>query len=287
MAKLSVVLATKNEEENVGRCLGSIREIANEIVVVDEYSTDNTREIAAKYGASVYLEPHHEIFHVSKQKALERATGDWILQLDADERVTPELRKEIKEVINLSTKKLKSRKIEKQKERLFKRHQELVEKRDGKIGKDSGEIVAFFVPRQNFFLGKPIRYAGVYPDGVIRLVKKGKAHFPAKSVHEQIRIDGEVAWLFNDLEHHDTPTFSRYIERFNRYTDLQAKDLERKNAPRNIFYFFFYSILKPIFIFLKLFIRHKGYLDGMHGFVWSFFSALHYPIAYFKYWTSK
>src|SRR3989339_856803 len=93
--RLSVVLATRNEEENIGRCLSSVKDIADEIIIFDEYSTDNTREIAEKYGAKVYLEEHHEIFHITKQKALEKAKGEWILQLDADEVVSRELAKEI------------------------------------------------------------------------------------------------------------------------------------------------------------------------------------------------
>src|SRR4030042_6431382 len=96
---LSIVLAVRNEEENIGRCLDSVKSIADEIIVVDEYSSDKTVEIAKKYSAKIFLEPHHDIFHISKQKALEKATGDWILQLDADEVVTPELAKEIELVI--------------------------------------------------------------------------------------------------------------------------------------------------------------------------------------------
>ena len=188
MSKLSVVLATRNEEKNIGPCLESIKAIADEIIVVDEYSTDKTREIAKKYGAKVYLEPHHDVFHITKQKALEKATGDWILQLDADEVVTSKLANEIRRLVTFN-------KQPKAPPELFIRHQKLVEQRDGKIGKDTGEVIAFFVPRLNYFLGKPLRYAGVYPDGVIRLVKKGKARFPQISVHEQIEGDGEAAWL--------------------------------------------------------------------------------------------
>ena len=100
MKKLSVVLATRNEEENIGRCLESVKDIADEIIVVDEFSDDLTREIAEKYGAKVFTEPHHDIFHITKEKALEKASGEWILQLDADEVVTPELSEEIKLVID-------------------------------------------------------------------------------------------------------------------------------------------------------------------------------------------
>jgi glycosyltransferase involved in cell wall biosynthesis len=288
MKKLSIVLATRNEEENIGACLESIKDIADEIVVVDELSNDKTREIAKKYGARVFKVKHEPIFHKTKQKALEYATGDWILQLDADERVTSRLGKEIKRVINMPDKELKTRILEsRRKEKLFKRHQKIIEQRDGPIGEKTGEIVAFFLPRINFFLGKPLVYAGLYPDAAIRLVKKGKARFPAKSVHEQMEINGEVAWLFNDLEHHDSPTFRRYFDRMNRYIDLHAQELESAGVSRNYFLLFYFSFIKPTIIFLKLYIRHKGFLDGVRGFLWSLFSALHYPIAYFKFWASK
>ena len=278
--RLSVVLATRNEEENIGRCLSSVKDIADEIIIFDEYSTDNTREIAEKYGAKVYLEEHHEIFHITKQKALEKAKGEWILQLDADEVVTPDLAEEIVSVVvhqSLAT----------NHNSLFYRHQKLIEQRDGPIGKSMGDIVGYFIPRRNMFLGKPLIHAGVYPDGVIRLVKKGKARFPQKSVHEQMRIDGKVSWFSNDLEHYDSPTLKRYFDRMNRYTDLHAQELKSKKVSLGLRSFVYYVFLKPFSVFLNLYLRHKGFLDGVNGFFWSFFSAMHYPIAYFKYLTVK
>lgn len=288
MKKLSVILATRNQEENIGDCLKSVKNIADEIVVVDEYSSDRTVEIAKRYGARVFKEPHHEIFHITKQKALEKATGDWILQLDPDERVSQPLAKEIKEVINLTTEEIKKRRIEDERKwKLFQRHQRLIEERDGGIGKKTGEIVAFFIPRRNYFLGKPLVHAGVYPDGVIRLVKKGRAHFPAKSVHEQIAVDGEVYWLFNDIIHHDSPTLKRYFIRLNRYTNLHAQELIEKKVGKDPWNLFKYTFLLPTYYFFLRYIRHKGFMDGVRGFLWSFFSALHYPVAYFKYWSGK
>ena len=285
MNKLSVVLATRNEEENIGSCLDSVKGIANEIIVVDESSSDRTREVATEHGAKVYKVSHKQIFHGSKQKALDAAMSDWILQLDADERVTKELSEEIREVIGMSNEELKKLREEKLKNEIFRRHQELIEQRDGPIGKETGEIVAFFIPRVNYFLGKPLIHAGVYPDPAIRLVKKEKAFFPAKSVHEIMKIDGEVSWLKNDLEHHDSPTLKRYFKRLNRYTDLHARELKSKKTPKNLLYGLYYSFILPLFVFLKLYIRHKGFLDGERGFLWSFLSATHYPIAYFKYWS--
>lgn len=282
MIKLSVVLATRNEEENIGRCLESVRNIASEMIVVDEYSTDKTREIAEKLGAKVFLEPHHDIFHITKQIAMNKAKGEWILQLDADEVVSPELAKEIMTVI--SNKPLA---ISLDKKKLFDRHQKLIEQRDGQIGKKTGETVGYFIPRCNMFLGRPLIHGGVYPDGVIRLVKNGKARFPQKSVHEQIQLDGEVSWLTSDLLHYDSPTLKRYLARLNRYTDLMAKELDESKAPKNLWNFFLFVIHRPLFTFLSLFFRHKGFLDGVSGFLWSFFSASRFPIAYLKYLTNN
>ncbi len=288
MAKLSVVLATRNEEANIARCLESVKSIADEMIIVDEYSTDRTRQVAEKLGAKVYLEPHHDIFHITKQKALEKTGGDWILQLDADEIVTPALASEIVKTINMSDIEIKNR-INPNiiNDIHFKKHQRLIEARDGQIGHPTGEITAFFIPRLNMFLGRPLRYGGVYPDGVIRLVKNGKARFPQKSVHEQIETDGEVAWLFNDLEHYDSPTFGRYVSRLNRYTDLIAGEYKKDKVSKNIFAFVDYAFLKPLFTFINLFFRHKGILDGPSGFLWAFFSASRFSVAYFKYITTK
>ena len=295
--KLSVVLATLNEEANIGSCLDSIKDIADEIIVYDEFSIDKTREIAKKYGAKVIKYQHKTNFHETKQKAIDKAMRDWILQLDADERVTPELAKEIKEVVtstndDLLRRVLPSSKsnnelpITNYKRSLFFRHQRLIEEREGHLGKNTGEVVAFFIPRKNMFLGKPLIHAGVYPDGVIRLIKRGKARLPGKSVHELMEVDGEVGWMFNDLEHHESPTLKRYIDRMNRYTDLQTDELKQKKVPRNVYYFFLYTVNHPLITFIKLYFRHKGFLDGIRGFLWSSLSALHYPLSYFKHWQS-
>ena len=276
--KLSVVLATRNEEENIARCLESVKNIADEVIIVDEYSTDKTREIAEKLGAKVYLEEHHDIFHITKQIALEKAKGEWILQLDADEVITPELSNEIKLVLSHTPPTINNP--------LFIRHQKLIEDRDGKIGKDTGEVVAYFIPRLNMFLGKPLIHAGVYPDPAIRLVKNGKAYFPAKSVHEIMQIDGQIGWLSKNMLHYDSPTMKRYLMRLNRYTDLKAQEMLDSKLRKNLWSFLQYTIFEPLYTFASLYLRHKGFLDGPNGFLWSFFSALHYPISYFKYITS-
>ena len=112
------------------------------------------------------------------------------------------------------------------------------------------------------------------------MVKRGKAKFPQKSVHEQIDLDGEVGWLSEDLLHYDSPTFERYLNRLNRYTDLQAQELREAS-------FFQYTIYKPLYTFVNLYLRHKGFLDLWQGFVFSFFSSLRFPISYIKSWRIK
>lgn len=282
MKKLSVVLATRNEEENIGRCLAAVKETADEIIIFDEYSIDKTREIALKYGAKIYKEPHHDNFHITKQKAIDKATGDWILQLDADEVVTSKLAKEIREVIEMSSEEIIKRKPQAKKlARLMERHDKILR---NKTRIDEKEVVAFLIPRINMFLGKTLIHAGVYPDPAIRLIRKGKAYLPAKSVHENMIVEGQVAWLFNDLLHYDSPTLNRYFSRLNRYTSLQAKEMDSLKVKLNNTNLFYYSFPKPLIIFMKLYFYHKGFLDGMRGFLWSALSALHFPIAYFKYW---
>ncbi len=281
--KLSVVLATFNEEENIGKCLNSVKDIADEIIIVDGSSEDKTREIAKKKGAKVYKVRNEQIFHINKQKALEKAKNKWILQLDADEIVSKELSEEIIKIIQMEDKDIGKYQKSLREKKLFDRHTKLIEERDGKIGKNVGEYAGFFVPRLNYFLGKYLRYGGVYPDGVIRLIKNGKAYFPAKDVHEQIVVDGRVGWLQNPLIHMADPTFKRYIMRNDRYIKLMVKELKDNKTKKDLSTFIKYMIIKPLRWFFMTQIRHKGILDGYQGIVFSFFSAIRFPRAYMRY----
>lgn len=297
---LSVTLATLNEQENIARCLESVRQLADEIVIVDGSSTDDTVKIAKKYGARVKITDNPKIFHINKNKANDLAKGEWILQLDADEVVTPELAEEIRGVVSTTSEAkhpvfmnsqhrvLKTSDIAANP--LFLRHQKLLEQRDGPIGSQNPKdpIVAYFIPRRNYFLGKFLKYGGTYPDGVIRLFKKGKARFGEKSVHDQYQIDGRVSWLHHPLLHYDSPTFAKYLLRNDRYSTLFAAEfkaklsieslaLNRLAAP--VYYIFF----KPIYTFLSLYFRHKGFLDGYQGLLWALFSARTWTVAYLKY----
>lgn len=285
--KLSAAIATFNEEENIGECLKSVRNFVDEIIVVDGSSADKTVEIAREYGAKVTVTENHPNFHINKQKSFNLATGDWILYLDADERVSKKLGEEIRNIIEMNNAEIEEYQSKIKKIMLFSRHQKLLEERDGRIGTERGEFAAFFFPRLNFFLGKYLKYGGVYPDGVIRLFKKDQAYLPCKDVHEQMVVKGRVGWLENDLIHIDSKTFSRYLKRNSRYIDLLADDLEKEKLKITVRSFADYVLFKPLVWFLMTSIRNKGILDGFQGLTFSFFSALRFPRAYFRYINRK
>lgn len=257
MQKLSVVLATFNEEKNLDDCLESIKDIASEIIIVDGSSTDNTIKIAKKYGAKVTVTGNPSIFHINKQKAIEMATSDWILQLDADERVSSKLKEEI----------------------------------GGILSQDSKQINGYWIPRKNWFLGKFLTKGGQYPDFTLRLYQKGKGYLPQKSVHEQTIVDGETGYLKAPLIHIADPNFKRYFTRFNRYTEIDASELLNKDKTNNskdkIFDSISYLFIKPLLWFMKAYFRHKGVVDGWQGFIFAFFSSLRFPVVYVKFIRKK
>jgi glycosyltransferase involved in cell wall biosynthesis len=276
--RLSVVLATHNEEANLRATLASIQDLADEIVVVDGQSTDQTVAIAKEFGAQVKIVPNRKMFHINKQIATDMASGEWILELDADEIVTPQLAEEIQSVINGT-----HVEPDLQKEKLFRIHQQNIAARDHVTYSQQSPIHGYFIARKNFFLGSYLLHSGVYPDGVIRLVKRGTAHFPCKSVHEQMSVQGGVSWLREPMIHMADPTFRRYLERANRYTTLTALEFENRHLPITVTSHVRYFFIKPLETFLILFFRHKGFLDGFSGFVWAVMSGLHHPMAYMKY----
>lgn len=281
--KLSFCLATYNEEENIAAVLNSVKKLVDEMIVVDGSSTDRTAEIAYQKGAQVFITSNPPIFHINKQKAIDKACGEWILQLDADERVTPELATEIRNVIHMSDEEREEYQKNLPGRDLFLRHQKAIERRDGKKKKQTGPYNGFYIPRRNYFLGGFLRYGGVYPDGAIRLIKKGEAFLPCKDVHEVMSVKGRVGWLAHDLLHYDSPTFKRYLERNSRYIDLMVRDMRAQHVPKTVGMFFQYVIVKPFVTFFMLQIRHKGILDGWRGVVFSFFSALRFARAYGRY----
>ena len=249
--RLSVVLATRNEEANLAKCLESVRQLADEIVVADERSTDKTVEIAKKYGAKIISVSHQENFHITKNIAIDAAKGEWILQLDADEVVSPELAKEIISVI---------------KNTIFN---------------------GFWINRKNWFLGRFLTKGGQYPDPTLRFYRRGKGRLPAKDVHEQAVVDGPIGHLKHDLLHYRDTSFAKYLDGFNRYSSFFASQMQQRQEPIGIWPAFLYLFLKPLSTFLTIYFRHLGIVDGYPGFIFALFSGLVHPVAYIKFWQRK
>ena len=283
MVTVSVVLATHNEEENLASCLASIKDLADEIIVVDGSSTDKTVVIAKKYGAKVALTDNPPNFHINKQKAIDMATCDWILQLDADERVTAELTKEIKQVLQSRHSGNSERSVEASR----------ISYADGRFWtsqNDKENINGYWLPRKNWFLGRFLKKGGQYPDYTLRLYRRNKGRLPQKDVHEQAVVTGKVGYLKHPLLHYPYKNFNGYLKKWNRYTDLIATQIKSELRNKSVFTQCFYTIgyvfIKPIHWFLTTYIRHKGFYDLGPGFVFSFFSALRFPVSYMKYLKS-
>lgn len=251
--KLTLCIAVHNEEKNLHYPLDSALGIAHEVIIVDGESEDNTIKIAEGYGSKVKVirTDNPAMFHLNKQKAIDAARGDWILQLDADEALTDELSAEIQKIIG---------------------------------GYKEGDAVAYWIPRRNLFLNRFLSKGGQYPDYTIRLYRRGVAHFPCRDVHENVEVKGEVGHLTSDILHYADPDFSRYLLRWDRYTTSEAALLVKKDIKPNGFIYF---VIKPIHWFLKAYFRHSGYVDGFPGFVFALFSAIRFWVIYVKVWVLK
>ncbi len=256
--KLSLCLAVYNEEKNIHYPLKSAIDLVDEVVIVDGGSTDKTVEIAKSYGKKVRIinTDNPAMFHKNKQKAIDEARGEWILQLDADEELSEELKKEIKSIV---------------------------------MGPVSNSYVAYWIPRKNWFLTKFLEKGGVYPDYTIRLYKKGVARFPCRDVHENVEIKGKIGYLKNPILHYADPDFSRYLMRWDRYTTLEVQNEKFKiqNKGKNpVLMFFEFMIWKPATTFFSMYFRHLGFLDGFPGFVFALFSSIRFWVIYIK-WKSS
>lgn len=255
---LSVVLATYNEEKNIERCIKSVQGWTDEIVVVDGSSQDATQHLAQQLGARVITTTNKPNFHVNKQMAIDAAGGDLILQLDADEVVDRELKQfilDLEQKLQSSSQRVKS--------------------------------VAWYIRRKNLMMGRWLKKGGQYPDAVIRLFVRGKARLPQKDVHEQMQVAGEIGWAQGHLLHYANPRFEDYLAKFNTYTSFKAQQLLDQHVSLNLVSSLNYLLFKPVFTFLKIYLRHKGFMDGFPGFVFAVFSGLHHHVAYLKLWELK
>lgn len=247
---ISVVVVAYNEEKNIKRCLDSVK-WADEIVVVDTESTDKTVAIAKKLGAKVFSHPYPRYVEPVRNFSISKATGDWILILDADEEIPSSLAKTLQ-----------------------------------KLALHFGSVSFFRLPRKNIIFGKWIKHSRWWPDLIVRFFKKGTVTWSDK-IHSVPLTRGEGKDLeakeANAIIHHHYESISQYLERLNRYTDIQLQELIEAN------YKFQWAdlIKKPTGEFLSRFFAGEGYKDGLHGLVLALLQAFSEFVLYLKAWEQK
>lgn len=251
-SKLSIILLTHNEQKHLRACLASVRAFADELLVLDDYSTDDTVAIARELGARVESRKLDN-FPNQRNAAIELARGDWIFFIDADERATPALGKEIRE----KTVDCRPLTVDRQSS-------------SSVVGRRSS--VGFWIPRRNIIFGKEIRHTGWSPDYQPRVLKKGFARFdPAREVHELVLWDGAVGYLREPLIHYNYETLAQFRKKQIVYTRYEAQvwHAEGKRARWRG------AVGQPLREFLRRYISLQGWRDGGHGLLLSALMA-HY-----------
>ena len=246
---LSVVLITQNEERNLPRTLESVmplvRDSKGEIIVVDSGSTDRTVKIAESYGAKVFVEPWKG-FAAQKNSAMDKASMDWVLQLDADEALEPELVAEMEVVLN-----------------------------------DGAAKRGFWIPRKNFFLSRWIKHGGFYPDPKLRLVRRGAGQFEEYGAHPTMRVNGPTGRLSHALLHDAYPTLRGYIDHMNSYSSMGA---EVALAKRDRGFSFADIVIRPALTFIYNYFMRLGFLDGREGLLLHLYHSAYVSWKYAKAW---
>ena len=253
MEKLSVVIAAKNEERNIRACLESVK-WADEIIIMDDLSSDRTAAIAREYTAKVFTNDTRGDFHINKNLGIEKASNEWILSLDADEIISGELAAEIRAAY-------------------------------------SQNMLGYRLNRRNYFLGQWIKGCGWYPDRIIRLFRKGSArwYLGAEGVHKtpQIADKSRVGILRNDFLHYSYYSLGQYFEKFNHYTSLVAKEFDAKRVNISGLNFPIHFCLRPLLLFFKKYVLLSGWKDGMRGFFISLSSGLVEFVSLCKLWELR
>jgi glycosyltransferase involved in cell wall biosynthesis len=237
---ISVYIICFNEEENIRDCLESVK-WADEIIVVDADSTDKTVEICKDYTDKVFIHPFSD-YCSQKNLALSKCSGEWVLSIDADERVTDELAEEIKGVV-----------LEK---------------------KWSG----YLIPRKSYYLNRWIRYSNWYPDAKLRLAKRGLCRWEGEGLHERLVVEGRVRRLKSELLHYSYRSISEHIKRMDRYTEISAEEMKRKGRRFRLLDLTF----RPLWNFFKHYFIKLGFLDGVPGFVIAAMAFYHTFLKYIK-----
>jgi glycosyltransferase involved in cell wall biosynthesis len=233
--KITLIVPTFNEEKVLDRCIRSTKDLADEILVVDSFSTDNTLEIAKAHGA-IIIQRKYENSASQKNWAIPQASFSWILLLDADEWLTQKLFEELKQI-------------------KAQVHEPI----------ESG----FWIYRSNHFMGKRVRYSGWQGDKVVRLFKKEDCSYKIQSVHSEIMTSGKLSFLRSSLNHDTYKGISAWEEKLERYAEWQAQDYSQKMGKVTLFH----TIIKPLFRFFKHYILSGGFLDGYIGFRISKYAA--------------
>ncbi len=239
MLTLSVAIIAYNEERIIGRTIASVKTFANEIIVVDSGSSDNTIKIAQENGAICYTQDWLG-YAAQKNFCLDKTTSDLILSLDADEIVTENLAKEIKIILE---------------------NKNLNDIYDG-----------YTIPRLLYIANQPLRYGGFYPDRQLRLIKKNKGHFNNRPVHESIEITGTIGACSNHLQHYAYDCLVDFEQNHDKYAKLSAQYFKdkfyQKHSSFNFYYKTIYWInlqIHPLWTFIYRFIIRRGFLDGLNG----------------------
>jgi len=275
---LSVVIITFNEEANLGRTLSSVKPLVDddrgEIIIVDSGSTDRTIEIAKSFAAKVFVE-EWKGFAAQKNSAIDKATGDWILSLDADEELDPPLQQALHELLE-SLDQLSA---------LGKQSQPETPSLKDASRSDSiphADFVGLYIPRKNEFLGRWIKHGGYWPDPKLRLFRRGRGKFENRAVHEDVQVEGVTRRIQSGaILHHSYPTLSDYIDHMNRYSSLGAEMVVAKGKVR------FSAIniaLRPLATFFYNYFLRLGFLDGREGLLLHLNHAVYVSWKYAKAW---
>lgn len=284
--QLSVVIIAFNEEANIGRTLESVQPLVadgkGEIIVVDSGSTDRTVEIAKSFGAKVFVE-EWKGFAAQKNSAIQKAAGDWILSLDADEEVEVSLQRTI--VITFE----KWAEVDKYAQPkgytpsdVHRDRQIWVEVDDQQSLEADYYFDGFTIRRQNFFLGRRINHGGFWPDPKLRLFRRGSGRFEVRAVHEDVQVNGVIAQIFpGTIIHHSYPTLSDYIEHMNRYSSLGAEMVVANGKVR---FSFINIVLRPMFTFIYNYFFRLGFFDGREGLLLHLYHAVYVSWKYAKAW---
>ncbi len=250
MPTISIAMIAHNEAVNLPRSLSSVQ-WADEIVVVDTDSNDNTGEVARQFGAKVFCRPNERNLNINKNFAIERCSGDWVLVLDADEVVLDTLAGEIRKVIQ------------------------------------TNDADGYLIPRRNYVMGKWLRFGSQYPDYQLRLFRRGKGRFAAVHIHERLQVDGKVKVLSQPMEHYPYISIESLVYKGVRDSEFEARFRLERGAKVSLCLFWFNGIVKPYVRFIRRYIFKGGFLDGVPGLIIALFDAWNATMRWMRIWEYR